>query len=246
METAARLGQQDGMQRPDADPGANAKEEDRSPLPYDFFDKIIELGFHPLCSLLLPVLAVAAICIPVHTSFFLVTSEVERTLVSAAHHYNVDHATQLEEPTQYTIDSKTMNLLFGEAFGVLVPATFALFWGWVSLWLPREKLLRVPPMPFLSEVCVWLIVNCVASFGVFFYILRHENGSARGRGCYTYIDKKGRQIAKCSLESAACYTSRWPEHVSRFNADQICYEAQPNAVHCVSASKAHSAAPQFA
>jgi hypothetical protein len=143
MEAAARLEQQDGMQRPDADPGAMAKEEDRSPLPYDFFDKIIELGFHPLCSLLLPVLAVAAIYIPVHTSFFLVTSEVEKTLVSAAYQYNVDHATQLGEPIQFTTDSKTMNMLFGEAFGILVPATFAPFWGWVSLWVPREKLLRV-------------------------------------------------------------------------------------------------------
>lgn len=54
----------------------------------------------------------------------------------------------------------------------------------------------------------------------FFY----EVEPARASGCYTYTNSKGKLVAKCSFESAACYTRDWPDDVERGNADQLCSE----------------------
>lgn len=58
----------------------------------------------------------------------------------------------------------------------------------------------------------------------FFY----ELDPRRGSGCYTYTNRKGQVLAKCSLESATCYTQGWPDAIDRGNASRLCTEGVRN------------------
>jgi hypothetical protein len=116
------------------------------PLPYSLSDRVLEL-------VVLPLLLSSPSCLccrrDVHPrshnrlSFFLIPSDAEKALVSAAHRYNVEPPTSLPEWTRYELKATTLHLLNGELSCTLLSITCALFYGWVSVRVPREKLLRI-------------------------------------------------------------------------------------------------------
>lgn len=77
-------------------------------------------------------------------------------------------------------------------------------------------------MKYLSNLATYQIAfNLVLYIYLsFFYDPEPENGS----GCYTYTNSEGRLVAKCSIESAACYTKGWPASIQTGHAAQLCTE----------------------
>ena len=227
---------------PLAEPTPSEKVKHQALLPFSRLDKLLELAVLPVCSLLLPILTLAALYIQFHNPIFVFTPELKKTLVQAARLYKKSPPTPLSESTLFELKLKSQNLFAGLAFSASLPSSFALLWAYVSWWVPREKLLRVvrnnlfkiedrdvdtlqPPMRFHPEITTWLALNSIAALGIVLYTMYNERGGANGSGCYTYIDRKGRQVAKCTLESAMCNSNHSIDTVTRTTADQLCFDA---------------------
>ncbi|KAF2682992.1 hypothetical protein K458DRAFT_488208 [Lentithecium fluviatile CBS 122367] len=201
-------------------------QEDLTLIPYTLYDRFLEGFVHSIFALLLPLSAIALVVVTIRIGWFLTGPDAAEILVPSAHLYNKGVREPYPIGTIFKFNEKATKFSFGATFVAIFVGFISLAWAWICLWVPREANLR-KPMGTLSETLMdHQLLSGAFAGGAFIYTTYYERDAARGDGCYTHVDWKGRLVAKCSPESAACYTNYWPDILSDYDPRSLCREAR--------------------
>ncbi|KAK3214938.1 hypothetical protein GRF29_19g1743492 [Pseudopithomyces chartarum] len=194
-------------------------------ISYTFWDRFIERLLHPASALSLCLLSFGSLFLGLHILWIAAWYADYSTLVPLAFIYN--KATPLPDETNYNFNVKGLSIIMGTGGAGIIAGLSAVAFAYLAYIVPREKLLGYPlPLAsFMKHMCNFTTIQIVFGLMLMLYLtFFYEVEPARASGCYTYTNSKGKLVAKCSFESAACYTRDWPDDVERGNADQLCSE----------------------
>ncbi|KAF1950590.1 hypothetical protein CC80DRAFT_598021 [Byssothecium circinans] len=195
-----------------------------SPIPFTLRDRFIERYVHTICAVVLLPCCIALLISPSHILIaFLLT---KRNLVLNATVYNKAPPITLSDSTNANFNVKSTVLAIITGVTTLLLGLFALFWRVASMWIPRDKILRTPPGAFMTRAKVWSLVAFIISMVSFLNATYAERDIRHGSGCHLITNRKGVLTAKCSFESAACYTKGWPDFTPDSDTSYLCHEAK--------------------
>ena len=212
---------------------------------YTHCDRFVERLVHPASALSFCLLSFAILFLGLHILWIAVWYADYKTLVPLAFHYN--KATALPAETTFNFNVKGLCVVMSAGGASIMVGLGALAFARLAHIVPRKTLLEyvsridqscisenrlslmeqpLPLAPFMKYMFDFTTIQITFSLFLALYLqFFYEIEPAEASGCHSYTNSKGKLFAKCTLESAACYTQDWPDDVERGNAGQLCSEA---------------------